>query len=232
MKEISPVFQRFFQRWQTFSPEKQFSLLSSVLGTCVVVISVLSVGVLAQQYRIHRLTTQQVALLEKLGVVSTTMDGIARDGKSAMVAQELRSLRDEVIKYRAEQQGRDQILGLSTGLNLPTLTDPLQSLSNTLSTLEEATGEPTPTLPPTQTTSQTSANQQGTGAHLGTVSLLEGKSWTSVDAFDQAFASSKIVGQLVVRVSYPYYAKENGWYQVELSNGKRGWVQEQFVKED
>ncbi|HAV15354.1 MAG TPA: hypothetical protein DCX25_03415 [Candidatus Pacebacteria bacterium] len=227
MKKISPVLQRFFHQWQIFSPEKQFSLLSSVLGTCVVVISVLSVGVLAQQYKIHRLTTQHIALLEKLGVVSTTMDGIARDGKSAMVAQELRALRDEVIKYRAEQQGRDQILGLSTGLNLPTLTDPLQSLSNTLSTLEEATIEPTLTIPPTQTT-----NQQNTGAHLGTVSLLEGKSWTSVDAFDQALASSKIVGQLVVRVSYPYYAKENGWYQVELSNGKRGWVQEQFVKED
>jgi len=136
--------------------------------------------------------------------------------KNEEVSLALATLREELVKYRAEQVGRDQILGLSTSGNTDTGSDQYANLSmsldQALATLENQlrpTATPTPAAP--------------------SVKLNQG--WDKVDAHEQPKAGSQIVGQLKTGLAYPLVGKQSGWYQIKLENNALAWVQSQFVYE-
>ncbi|MFZ2202667.1 MAG: SH3 domain-containing protein [Microgenomates group bacterium] len=135
-----------------------------------------------------------------------------RPTKNDEVTTALANLREELVRYRAEQVGRDQILGLSTSQNDAAATDPYANLSmsldQALATLEKQ-------LPTSSTTSQ----------------IMLNPGWISIDAFEQPKAGSRIVGQLKKDITYTFTTKQTGWYQVTLENQGNVWVQSQFVYE-
>jgi hypothetical protein len=185
-----------------------------------------------QSSTVHSLQKKNTTLEKDLSQFSEKLDTLLENGSASTVTQELRSLRDEVIQYRAEQRGRDQILGLSQSGMIST--NPLDALDKSIQSIEGMTSSSS-----ADSNSDTNANNTSNttpvpanGAMLGTVTLLKDKGWSSVDAFETPVSSSKIVGQIVVNVSYPFYSKQNGWYQAALASGKKGWVQAQFVKEE
>lgn len=127
----------------------------------------------------------------------------------------LGSLREELIKYRAEQVGRDQILGLGSGSS--NASDPYANLSmsldQALATIERQTGA---VITPTPTPTRQAKLKSG---------------WKTVDAFEKPQASSKIIGQISEKLSYQILANQDNWYQLGLSANLSGWVQSQFIDE-
>lgn len=129
----------------------------------------------------------------------------------------LGSLREELVKYRAEQLGRDQILGLMNSDPNTAGSDNYTNLSSTIdraiATIERQTGSATT---PTPTPTKQARLKSG---------------WKSVDAFEKPQASSKIIGQISSNQSYPVLTNQNNWYQLGLSDTLTGWVQSQFIDE-
>ena len=66
---------------------------------------------------------------------------------------------------------------------------------------------------------------------VGGMVKIVSEQWEKVDVFEKALASSRIIGQLSFGNIYFYREKKDGWYQVELSLDKSGYVQSQFLKE-
>lgn len=66
---------------------------------------------------------------------------------------------------------------------------------------------------------------------VGGMVKIVSEQWEEVDVFEKALASSRIIGQLSFGNIYFYREKKDGWYQVELSLDKSGYVQSQFLKE-
>lgn len=225
---------RLLEYWNSIPSTLRSRIAFGAIATYVVLIPTLGIAQLRSMGTMRSLQADNQKLEKNLDQFSEKLDTLVKDGSSSTMTQELRSLRDEVIKYRAEQQGRDQVLGLTQyGM---TVNDPLDSLSNSLTTLEEMTGSSSsaglPQPKPFTVPASSPAPVPADGTMHGTITLLKDKGWSSVDAFESPVASSKIIGQIVINVSYPFYDKQNNWYQAELASGKKGWIQAQFVKEE
>lgn len=158
------------------------------------------------------------ALNGKVGELDQKITKLAPAANDSVITA-LGSLREELIKYRAEQVGRDQILGLGGSSGSSNTSDPYadlsMSLDQALATIERQTNTlatPTPTPTPTKQ-----------------AKLKSG--WKSVDAFEKPQASSKIIGQISTNQSYQILANQNNWYQLGLSANLSGWVQSQFIDE-
>jgi hypothetical protein len=208
--------------WRNFSLPTRLKIIGTIVSLYVVALPVLVVSQWSDKGTLRALQDKNLGLQEKVESLTQEIGKFTEDGSSTVVTQELRALREEVIKYRAEQRGRDQVLGITQpGM---TVSDPLDSLSQSLMTLEQITG--------TGSAQTETPEVPSNGAHLGTVTLLDDKGWSSVDAFETPSSSAKSIGQLVIHVSYPFFEKKNGWYQVELASGKKGWVQAQYIREE
>lgn len=122
------------------------------------------------------------------------------------IFKQLVSLREELVKYKSQQEGRDQILGLATN----------SSVDEAISSLDKQLSNPSSaeTLPIAQ----------------GIVKLLE-NSWEKVDVFEEARASSKIIGEAVTDKLYFIYDSKPNWYKIEITDDQFGWIQSQFVME-
>lgn len=113
-------------------------------------------------------------------------------------------LREELIKYKSQQEGRDQILGLAT-------INKNQGVQNQ----------------PQESTKSASSTTSLPDEIKGIVQLK--KNWQSADVFEAPKASSKIIGQIVPEKIYFIYAKEAGWYKVDYKISERGWVQASLI---
>ena len=155
-----------------------------------------------QSEKINELATLKSELLELKN------DKKSKDGD---VLGELGDLRRELLGYQAQQQGRDQILGLS---NLNT------SVDKAISVLEGELPEEID-----------GSSEIGGNGDLGMVRIKA--DWTEVDVYKETKASSSIVGIVEGDKVYYYDLKESGWYRVEFDedSGQKGWVHSQFLKE-
>jgi hypothetical protein len=124
---------------------------------------------------------------------STTNDTITKN---------LSELRQEIIRYRAENQ--NTILG-STSDQVESNNDPLLSLDTSIE--------------------QTKQNQENL-----TLIKLKPK-WSSVDVFETPNPSSKITGQIISNQTYITTSKIDHWHQIKLSPSKTAWVHDQFIDE-
>ncbi len=142
------------------------------------------------------------------------IDKLAPSANDSVISA-LGQLREELVKYRAEQLGRDQILGLSTMNDKAGGTDAASSLSDTLdrtlAALQIQLPSPTPT------------------AKADMIALKSG--WRAIDAYDLPRASSKIVGQIISNQSYLVVGKQTDWIQIKLNSNLSGWVQSSLVDE-
>jgi len=119
----------------------------------------------------------------------------------------MNTLREEMVKYRAEQATQSQILGQSSDTYL---LNNFQGLdSNNIAT--------------------SSIGSQIGGLQNKQIRLKT--DWKSADVFEKALASSKIIGQLNSNSNYLLVSKENTWFQIKLLDGQNGWVQSVFVDE-
>lgn len=125
--------------------------------------------------------------------------------------KQLSLLREELIKYKSQQEGRDQILGLTkfNQAQTPILPTPSQSQIGDLN------------QPISTTSTQITIN--------GIVKLK--KNWQLADIFQEAKASSKIVGQIVKDKLYFVYETQPGWYRIEYKPNQHGWIQSSLVDE-
>lgn len=179
----------------------------SLLGLSFIVNLVSLNRLLLTNQNVSRLTSETEAVKNILQEIKD------KPNKNEEVTSALASLREEMVRYRAEQVGRDQILGLSTTNNTAG-TDPYANLSmsidQALATIEKQLPRPTPA-----TASQIKLNS----------------GWISIDAFEQPKAGSKIIGQVKKDQLYPFTTKQSGWYQIKLEDNVSAWVQSQFVYE-
>lgn len=125
--------------------------------------------------------------------------------------KQLSLLREELIKYKSQQEGRDQILGL-TKLN--------QAQTPIL---------PTPNQFQTDDLNQSISTASDKITINGIVKLK--KNWQSADVFLETKASSKIVGQIVKDKLYFVYETQPGWYKIEYQPNQHGWIQSSLVDE-
>ena len=116
----------------------------------------------------------------------------------------LTSLQDEIIRYRAEQN-----------LTTPFGTNSATSLSNTL---DEALA--------------TLTDQSVLSPYAPLVKVVKLKpDWKNVDVYQQAKASSKVLGTATTNQNYVVTDEQPGWYQIRLDSVISGWLQSQFVYE-
>ena len=162
---------------------------------------------LIANHNLDRLITETTAIKQSIQEIKS------QPNKNDEVISTLANLREELVRYRAEQVGRDQILGLSTTKTDSNSTDPYANLSmsldQALATLEKQ-------LPSTPTTA---------------TNIMLNPGWISIDAYEQPKAGSKIIGQAKKDQIYSITAKQDGWYQIKLENTASAWVQSQFVYE-
>jgi hypothetical protein len=55
--------------------------------------------------------------------------------------------------------------------------------------------------------------------------------WKTLDIYQTNIITSATVGQAELGETYEYYKVDNNWYQIELNNGVRGWIDGRFVSE-
>lgn len=115
-------------------------------------------------------------------------------------------LREELIKYKSQQEGRDQILGLAT-------INQNQKIQN------QATAGANMPVPTVSAVTEIK----------GIVQLK--KNWQTADVFETPKASSKIVGQIIRDKIYFIFAKEDGWFKIDYKLSERGWVQASLIDE-
>lgn len=127
--------------------------------------------------------------------------------------KQLSLLREELIRYKSQQEGRDQILALSLGRGQ--LTGNINNFSNE---------KETPTV-----LSATSAANSTSFSIKGIVKLK--KNWEKADVYSEKRASSRIIGQIVKDKLYFVYEIVSGWYQIEYQDGQFGWIQGSLVDE-
>ncbi len=147
------------------------------------------------------------ALTGKINNLDQKITKLAPAANDSVIAA-LGDLREELVKYRAEQMGRDQIPGL-TNSDI----DFSSTLDRAIATIERQAGS---MIAPTPTPGRQAKLKSG---------------WNSVDAFEKPQASSKIIGQISASQSYQILADQNNWYQLGLSANLSGWVQSQFIDE-
>lgn len=141
----------------------------------------------------------------KIGSLDQKVTKLAPSANDSVITA-LGQLREELVKYRAEQMGRDQILGVMSDSSLSSTLD--RAIATINSQVEGIT--PTP-------------------ATIKSASLKPG--WKSIDAFEKPLASSKIIGQIIANEKYPILNLQNNWYQLTIASGQSAYVQTQFIDE-
>jgi len=127
------------------------------------------------------------------------------------IEKELSEIKDELAKIRAEQRGVNQILGAATS---GSISDFMDALNN----LKEQTSTPSPTL----------SNYPNAVGYL----KMDSSRFITVDIYQSASFSSTVIAQMEKTRSYPYFEKKDNWYQIELPDKKRGYVNAKFVIEE
>ena len=112
-------------------------------------------------------------------------------------------LREELIKYKSQQEGRDQILGLAA-INQTSIA---------------ATSSATARLPTPTPLAQNPIK--------GIVQLKN--DWQTADVFQEAKASSKIIGQIVKDKLYFIYEINGAWYKIDYNLNLQGWIQSSVI---
>lgn len=163
-----------------------------VFGGLIITIILQGVLFSATGLQSSRLQKQSIDISQKLDKLQTIQEEVQTS---------LIKLRNETALYDANQQGRDQILGI-------TQTDPNNLLSS-------ANLSQTFSL-------QTTPNPK---------SLRLKSGWNVVDAFENTRTSSRILGQIQVGKDYVIVSKQQDWYQIKLDSQTNAWVQTQFVYE-
>jgi|GEM_PF-3525764 len=69
-----------------------------------------------------------------------------------------------------------------------------------------------------------------TPATASYITLADPK-WKSIDVYEDKFASSKIIGEIIYGKTYKVLKKEGDYFQITLSSALKGWLHKQFVKE-
>lgn len=128
--------------------------------------------------------------------------------EKAELKNQLSLLREELIKYKSQQEGRDQMLALSLNKNQDS------SFKNLINQADELTA------------SISALNQSSI---KGILKLKN--NWSKAEVYSEAKASSKILGEIYKDKLYFIYEKISGWYKIEYENGLYGWVQASLVEE-
>ena len=68
-----------------------------------------------------------------------------------------------------------------------------------------------------------------TGLPLGYLTLTSDKNIKSTEVYSEPSSLSAVAGIIEVGKTYPYFDAKNSWYQIELDNLKKVWVQSVFV---
>lgn len=140
----------------------------------------------------------------------------SQENERQELKNQLSLLREELIRYKSQQEGRDQILALS--LNQKQISE--DKLNQSGAVLNVST--PSPSL----AFNSTIPNQLSI---KGIVKLK--KNWEKADVYQDKRASTKIIGQIVKDKLYFVYEISPGWYQIEYQTGQWGWVQASLVDE-
>lgn len=135
----------------------------------------------------------------------------AQTSEREELKNQLSLLREELIKYKSQQEGRDQILALSLGRGQLT-----ENINNSTNKKEI----------PTVLSAIDSANSANLSIK-GIVKLK--KNWEKADVYSEKRASSKIIGQIIKEKLYFVYDIDSGWYQIEYQDGQFGWIQKSLV---
>ncbi len=117
--------------------------------------------------------------------------------------KQLALLREELIRYKSQQEGRDQVLGLAK-INQTQVETSINIF-------------PSPTI------------QVPTTAIKGIVKLKN--NWQKAEVYSDAKASSKIIGQLIKDKLYFVYDENSSWYKIEYDLSLQGWIQKSLVDE-
>lgn len=141
----------------------------------------------------------------------------SQESERQELKNQLSLLREELIRYKSQQEGRDQILALS--LKQGRLPSDYSNLSPAV--LSTATVGSELISTPSLTANQLSIK--------GIVKLK--KNWQKADVYEDKRASSKIIGEIVKDKLYFVYETMSGWYQIEFQTGRWGWVQASLVDE-
>lgn len=123
------------------------------------------------------------------------------------LGKQLALLREELIKYKNQQEGRDQILGLAA-LNKTAV--PATSMSTDTAKIPSAAASALPSI-------------------KGIVQLK--KNWETADVFQDPKASSKIIGQVVKDKLYYVYEIDAHWFKIDYKFNQLGWIQASLVDE-
>jgi hypothetical protein len=129
--------------------------------------------------------------------------------------KQLSLLREELIRYKSQQEGRDQILALTLNKNQPENKNVLSAEDNLNNLLKQS--------------DQLTATIAAKAKVDGIVKLK--KSWSRVEVYEDKKASSRILGYLVANKLYFIYERSPNWYKIEYDEGKWGWVQASLVEE-
>lgn len=52
-----------------------------------------------------------------------------------------------------------------------------------------------------------------------------------INVYDMPDETSNILGIAVPKISYSYYQKENGWYQIDYGTAALGWIKDNMIEE-
>lgn len=148
-------------------------------------------------FKVFGLSSQISSL--KVQVMNSSLGSTTNDN----TLNAINKLSEEMASYRAEQVGRDQILGFSSSLN--------QEISTT------------PTISPSPSISPTPSNKK-------TVSLES--NWNKTEAYEKPQSGSRILDHLQPNIMYEVIKLENGWYQIKINSLTNAFVQDQFVHEN
>ncbi|KGP71016.1 N-acetylmuramoyl-L-alanine amidase [Pontibacillus yanchengensis Y32] len=64
------------------------------------------------------------------------------------------------------------------------------------------------------------SNVSSSGSQMGTITVQT----PSLNVRSKGSLTSKVVGSVKDGEQYPYVQEKNGWYEIKLGNGKKGWV--------
>lgn len=79
--------------------------------------------------------------------------------------------------------------------------------------------------------SQTLGAETTTIANTITKTLTLKPNWKTVDTYEAAKTSSRVIGQVLSNKEYPIVSKQTNWYQIKFDPLTNSWVQAQFVNE-
>jgi hypothetical protein len=116
----------------------------------------------------------------------------------------LESIQHELVNIRAEQRGINQILGITT------------SASDAASLIQNLNDKPV------NTTYLNGSDE------MGFIKLSEN---VTVSVYSEQSNSAKKLGVVTYGPSYPFFKKQNGWYQILLPDDTKGWVKSSYIEE-